>query len=249
MRLWKLLRRLLGRRETNEAALPSSQLALARLKALYEHDPEPFQMPDLHACEQSLAHEQASRQKSGVAGEIDPPLPNDLEPNSAHEYAVPSSVQYISAPTVKAPAILASAAVFPAASKKRGVLFNASDAAIRQVIAMIAMRHGLSLTFDLPSGERVHFGCDANDGDIQLIWHEGDYRVRSHAGLFDMPADGESLYHALHVVRSGLPGDYLLGPTVLGITQLYVPPRRQAAEKVRSAIGSLRHEALRLSNH
>jgi len=31
-------------------------------------------------------------------------------------------------------------------------------------------------------------------------------------------------------VQSGPPGDYL-GPTVMGTTQLYIPPRRQAAEK------------------
>ena len=249
MRLWKLLCRLLRRRGKKEIPLPSSQLALARLKALCEHDQELFRMPNLHVCEHGQSYEQGSRHTSDVASESDQPLLYGLEPESVRESMTPVPAEDSSLPVVAVDAVPAPTALLPALNKKQGVLFNASDAAIRQIIAMIAMRHGLSLAFELPSGERGHFGCQVDDSLIQLIWHEGDYRVRSQGRLFDMPSDGESLYHALHVVRSGLPGDYLLGPTVLGVTQLYVPPRRQAAEKVRSAIVSLRHEAVRLSNN
>lgn len=247
MRLWKLLRRWMGRREKNQAPLPSSQLALARLKALYEHEYQPFQMPTLDASDYGLTQEPTSG--SACEQRVEPVhLMFDI--NGAFDTAATGHKHEQSKVLAdrEAPAAILSVPAAPNVNKKPGVLRNASEAAIRQTAAILAARHGLTLAVVLPSGEVARFGCLEDDCSSHLIWHEGDYRVRIQELLYDMPSDGETLYHALHVVRSGHPGDYLTGPAVLGVIQLYVPPRRQAAEKVRCAIAALRHELLRPPN-
>ncbi|WP_440974372.1 hypothetical protein [Pseudomonas koreensis] len=245
MKLWKLLCRWLRRREKKQAPLPSSQLALARLKALYEHDEQPFQMPTLNAFDFGLMPEPKGKLDDILVAEVEPPVSSIAEQLVSSVFIAQGLKQNNDVSNTVVIVQPDQASCLPAADKKRGVLLNASDAAIRQVAAIIAARHGLSLTVDLPSGEVARIGCQEGEHDNRLIWHDGDYRVRSQGMLYDMPSGVETLYHALHVLHSGHTDDYLLGPATLGVVQLYVPPRRQAAEKVITALAKLRYEVMR----